>query len=270
MLSYLINSFSCILHCYWVWEFLFVVNIVSPPNLWACFRDDKRHPARPRSRAIEARLSSSMLFASLSKQRYLASLETVSAFPLARATPRSVPSHQPALWPCPWRLWASLDVRKTLLGPVFCELRSALPPRLRVPEPSICFCWALEMPSAGPNAIKQGKNWFSGPFLGGGLSEALRGLRQHCDDAWEGHFRRGSLSQSLLASSRVPESTTCFPCVAEVLFGAPKSQNMLPLGCRNASGKAKYWKTREKAKFILKRVGVCAGGGGPEGFNFHL
>ena len=176
-----------------------------------------------------------MLFASLSKQRYLASFETVSASPLARAaTPRSAPSHQPALWPCPWRLWASLDLRKTLLGPAFCELRSALPPRLRVPEPSICFCWALEMPSAGPSAIKQGKNRFLGPFLGGGLPEALRGLRQHCDDAWGGHFRRGGLSQSFLASSRVPESRICFPWAAEVLCGPPKSQNMLPLGCRSA------------------------------------
>ena len=31
---------------------------------------------------------------------------------------------RPCQWPCPWRLWASLDLGKTLLGPVFCELRS--------------------------------------------------------------------------------------------------------------------------------------------------
>ena len=104
------------------------------------------------------------------------------------------------------RLWASLDVRKTLLSPVFCGLRSALPPRWSVPEPSICFCWALEMPSAGPSAIKQGKNRFSGPF-----PEASGGLRQHCDDAWGGHFPGGGLGQSFLASSRVPESRMCFP-----------------------------------------------------------
>ena len=111
-----------------------------------------------------------------------------------------------ALWPCPWRLRASSWCQKNSSGPVFCELRSALPPHLRVPEPSICFSWALEMRSAGPNAINRGKNRFSGPFLRGGLSEAFRGLRQHCNDAWGGNFRRGGLSQSLLASSRVPES----------------------------------------------------------------
>ena len=87
------------------------------PHLGACSRDVRRHPTRPRSRAIDARLSSSMLFASLSKQRYLASFETVSAFPLARATLRSGPSHQPALWPCPWRLWAFLDLRQLLWAP---------------------------------------------------------------------------------------------------------------------------------------------------------
>ena len=56
--------------------------------------------------------------------------------------------------------------RKTLLGPAFCELRSALPLRFRVPEPSIRFCWALEMPSAGPSAIKQRKIHFRAPSWG--------------------------------------------------------------------------------------------------------
>ena len=36
---------------------------------------------------------------------------------------------------------------------------------LRVPEPSICFCWALEMPSAGPSAIyKTGEKSIFGPL----------------------------------------------------------------------------------------------------------
>ena len=131
-------------------------------------------------------------------------------------------------WPCPWRLWASHDLRKTLLGPVFCELRSALPPRLRVSEPSICFCWALEMPSAGPNAIKQGKNRFSGPFLEGGLPEALRGLRQHCDDAWGGHFRRGGLARAFWHHLGFQNPEYASPELQKCFSGLPKARICFP------------------------------------------
>ena len=99
---------------------------------------------------------------------------------------------------------------QALIHPFSCDL-------LRLPEPSLCFCWALEMPPAGPSAIKQGKNRFSGPFLGGGLSEALRGLRQHCDDAWGGHFRRGGYG----------------PELSDMIQGS-RVQNMLPLSCGSA------------------------------------
>ena len=88
---------------------------------------------------------------------------------------------------------------------------------------------------------KTGENRFSGPFLGGGLSEALRGLRQHCDDAWGGPFRRGGLSQSFLASSRVqnpeyaspglqkcssgvPECRICFPWAVEMLLARQNTE----------------------------------------------
>ena len=52
--------------------------------------------------------------------------------------------------------------------------------------------------------------------------------------------------------TRLPKSRICFPWAAEVLFWASRIQKMLPLGCRNAPGKAKYCKTGEKARIILK------------------
>ena len=89
------------------------------PHLGACFSRRKRHPTRPRSRAIEARLSSSMLSVSLSwskdilppSRRYLLFLLQELLRDLSHSEICSFPPTRP--WPCPWRLWGSLGLRKT-------------------------------------------------------------------------------------------------------------------------------------------------------------
>ena len=218
-----------------------------------------------------------MLFASLSKKRYLASFETVSASlflpeplrdlllptnpPLAASmatrtlsgsqknqflTLSRFPSRRPAPFfdasQVPFQEASAIFlILETLVLPLFCKLRSALPPCLRVPEPSICFCQAVEMPSGGQNPVKQGKYWFSDPFLGGGLCGAKKGCRQHSSYLQIDPFGGGAWARAFwhlpgfqnpeYASpklqkcfSGLPKSTICFPWAVEVLLARQNTE----------------------------------------------
>ena len=227
------------------------------PRLRACFLDEKASPHPPsfpchRSSLIELHASC----ISLSKQRYLASFETVSASlflpeplrdlllptnpPLAASmatltlsgsqknqflTLSRFPSRRPAPFfdaiQVPFQEASAIFlILETLVLPLFCKLRSALSLCLRVPEPSICFCQAVEMPSGGQNPVKQGKYWFSDPFLGGGGGGAFVEPKRAVDNI------------PVIFKSTLSEGGPG-PELSGILQGS-RIQNMLPLSCRSA------------------------------------
>ena len=97
---------------------------------------------------------------------------TLARFPSRRG--RAIFGHYPGSLPGgPGHF---LDLGNPCAPPCLASFGRHCPPSLRVPEPTICFCQAVEMPSGRQKSIKLGKNRFLDPFLGEGPFRSQKGL----------------------------------------------------------------------------------------------